>query len=65
MNCLLYTPHLDDPAFVEYARRHLAPLLAAGVDQIVLGCTHYAFLCPVLEPIVANRAVLVLSLIHI
>lgn len=53
------TLHLDDPAFVEDARRHLAPLLAAGVDQIVLGCTHYAFLCPVLEPIVANRAVLV------
>jgi glutamate racemase len=50
---------LDDPDFVEEARRHLAPLLAAGVDQIVLGCTHYAFLCPVLEPIVAKQATLV------
>lgn len=50
---------LDEPDFVEEARRHLAPLLAGGVDQIVLGCTHYSFLCPVLEPIVAKRATLV------
>ncbi|MBK7674946.1 MAG: glutamate racemase [Candidatus Accumulibacter sp.] len=53
------TLRLDEPDFVEEARQHLAPLLAAGVDQIVLGCTHYAFLCPVLEPIVANKATLV------
>ncbi|MBL8397988.1 MAG: glutamate racemase [Candidatus Accumulibacter sp.] len=51
--------HLDDPAFVEEARRHLEPLLAKGADQIVLGCTHYAFLRPVLAPIVGQRAALV------
>lgn len=51
--------HLEDPDFVDEARRHLAPLLADGVDQIVLGCTHYAFLCPTLEPIVAHQATLV------
>jgi glutamate racemase len=50
---------LDDPAFIEEARQHLAPLLAAGADQIVLGCTHYAFLAPVLESIIAGRAQLV------
>jgi glutamate racemase len=51
--------HLDDPAFASEARQHLDPLLAAGADQIVLGCTHYAFLAPILEPIVAGRAQLV------
>lgn len=50
---------LDDPTFAAEARRHLEPLLAAGADHIVLGCTHYAFLAPVLEPIVAGRAQLV------
>ena len=50
---------LDDPDFAESARRLLEPVLAAGADHIVLGCTHYAFLAPVLEPIVAGRAVLV------
>ncbi len=53
------TLHLDDPGFAAEARRHLAPLLAAGADQIVLGCTHYAFLRPVLEPLVAHQAALV------
>lgn len=53
------TLRLDDPDFVDEAQRRLTPLLASGVDQIVLGCTHYTFLCPVLEPIVADRATLV------
>ena len=53
------TLHLDDAGFAEAARLHLAPTLAAGADQIVLGCTHYAFLAPVLAPIVAGRATLV------
>ena len=53
------TLHLDDPGFAEAVRRHLAPVLETGADQIVLGCTHYAFLTPLLEPIVAGRAVLV------
>ncbi|MFC3625059.1 glutamate racemase [Vogesella amnigena] len=29
--------------------RALAPLLAAGVDHVVLGCTHYPFLAPLLR----------------
>lgn len=28
---------------------YLSPLLAAGADQIVLGCTHYPFLRPLIE----------------
>lgn len=49
----------NDPDFAIEASRHLMPLLDAGADQIVLGCTHYAFLSPVLEEIVAGRAQLV------
>ncbi len=30
-------------------RAVVAPMVAAGVDQIVLGCTHYPFLIPILE----------------
>ncbi|MDS4055296.1 glutamate racemase [Accumulibacter sp.] len=50
---------LTDGDFVDEAHRHLDPLLESGVDQIVLGCTHYAFLRPTLEPIVAGKAMLV------
>jgi glutamate racemase len=53
------TLRLADPDFAEAARRRLEPVLAAGADRIVLGCTHYAFLAPVLASIVGKRAELV------
>ena len=53
------TLHLDDPGLTGEARRLLMPALLEGADHVVLGCTHYAFLKPLLEPIVADRAVLV------
>jgi len=34
------------------ARRYLAPLLDAGIDTLVLGCTHY----PLLEPLLHRVA---------
>jgi len=33
-------------------RRCLSPLMAAGMDQLVLGCTHYPFLQPAIRRIV-------------
>ena len=53
------TLQLDDAQFSQSVRQHLAPTLASGADRIVLGCTHYAFLAPLLETIVAGRAQLV------
>ena len=50
---------LDDPALAHDARTRLEPLLERGVDRIVLGCTHYSFLAPVLHEIIGERAVLV------
>jgi glutamate racemase len=35
---------LEAPATVALLQRYLRPLLAAGADTIVLGCTHYPFL---------------------
>jgi glutamate racemase len=32
--------------------RYLAPMILAGVDQLVLGCTHYPFLIPLIRKIV-------------
>ncbi|MBI2942022.1 MAG: glutamate racemase [Chloroflexi bacterium] len=37
------------PEVEEPLRRYLEPLLTAGVDTIVLGCTHYPFFRPVIE----------------
>jgi glutamate racemase len=35
---------LESPATAALLQRYLRPLLAAGADTIVLGCTHYPFL---------------------
>ncbi|MCL2658043.1 MAG: glutamate racemase [Betaproteobacteria bacterium] len=43
---------LDTPTARDLLQVHLAPLLAAGADVIVLGCTHYVFLRPAIEAIV-------------
>lgn len=42
---------LDGPEAFETVKASLQPLLDAGADRIVLGCTHYPFLRPVIEAI--------------
>lgn len=42
---------LDSPATLALLRQHLSPLREAGIDQLVLGCTHYPFLRPAIEQI--------------
>ena len=51
--------HINDPGLARDAVRWLEPLLASGVDRIVLGCTHYSFLSHILRPIAGERAELV------
>lgn len=38
---------------------YVVPLLSKGADRIVLGCTHFSFLAPVMEPILKDKARLV------
>lgn len=52
--CPLFVPLVeegwtDDPIAEAIARRYLAPLLEAGIDTLVLGCTHYPLLLPILS----------------
>jgi glutamate racemase len=53
------TLDLDGPAFAAEVAARVTPLLDAGADRIVLGCTHYSFLHPLLAPVVSGRAELV------
>lgn len=50
---------LDDPALALDIRARVEPLLDRGVDRIVLGCTHYSFLAPLLRDVAGARAQLV------
>ncbi|GAA6132824.1 glutamate racemase [Halopseudomonas sabulinigri] len=40
---------LSGPAVEALLQRYTAPLLAAGCDTLILGCTHYPFLRPALQ----------------
>ena len=42
-------------------RKAVEPLLGRGVDKLVLGCTHYPFLRPIIERVVANSGIEVID----
>lgn len=44
------------PRLEQVVRRRIEPLLAAGADKIVLGCTHFPTLKPIIEKVCAGRA---------
>ncbi len=48
---LVEAGELDSARARAAVRRDLAPLLAAGVDELVLGCTHYPFLRPLIQEV--------------
>ena len=47
---------LEDPEIAAVVRGKVEPLLNAGADKIVLGCTHFPHLKPVIEKVCAGRA---------
>lgn len=62
--CPLFVPlveegWLDTEATRLVARRYLEPLSAAGVDTLVLGCTHY----PLLKPVIGETVGAVVQLV--
>lgn len=50
---------LDAPETLAILHEALDPMLAAGVDKIVLACTHFPFVIPQIEAIVAGRATVI------
>ena len=62
--CPLFVPLVeegwtDDPVTEQVARRYLAPLLEEGIDTLLLGCTHYPLLTPVLSRVAGPEVLLV------
>ena len=47
---------LNDAKVISTVRSKIEPLLNAGCDRIVLGCTHFPHLKPVIEKVCAGRA---------
>ena len=47
----------DHPALEAVLKEYLQPLLDKGIDTLVLGCTHYPLLMPVLKRMLAGQTV--------
>lgn len=43
--------HLNDPDTRAILESALLPMLAAGIDTVVMGCTHYPFVIPLIQQI--------------
>ena len=50
---------LDSPETLTLLQRYTAPLIAAGADTIVLGCTHYPFVRPQIQAMVGSHITLI------
>ncbi len=62
--CPLFVPLVEEgwwsgPVVAQIARRYCAPLKAAKVDTLILGCTHYPYLKPVLGRVMGPRVRLI------
>lgn len=49
---------LDTPETHAFLQEVLTPMLAAGVDTFVLGCTHYPFIAPLIQRLVGSAALI-------
>jgi glutamate racemase len=50
---------LDSPQTRELIERYTAPLLARGADTLILGCTHYPFLAPLIRSVAGEYITLI------
>lgn len=56
---LIEAGHAESTACVRLLRPILEPMLAAGVDTLVLGCTHYPFVVNTIRRIVDEQVVII------
>jgi len=62
--CPLFVPFVEEgwlkgEVVMSVARTYLKPLCAAGVDTVILGCTHYPLLKPVIQEVLGKNVILI------
>lgn len=56
---LVENVNINSEETVKVVNDYVLPLILKGADHIVLGCTHYSFLLPVIEQVVGGKAIIV------
>lgn len=56
---LIEAGELDSPQLIELLHSYMAPMISANIDYLVLGCSHYPYLIPLLtEMLPANVTII-------
>ncbi len=55
---LIEAGKIDTPEMTALLHTYIDPMIAAGADHIVLGCTHYPFLIPAIRNITGDKVTL-------
>ena len=64
--CAAFVPHVErgdttSPELLARAREYLQPLISAGIDTLIMGCTHYPLLAGLLQEVMGPEVVLISS----
>lgn len=49
----------DDEVTIATAKRYLTPLIEADIDTLILGCTHFPLLSPILQNLLGDKVTLI------
>jgi glutamate racemase len=56
---LIEKGNLNDPQLTVLLEEYLAPMLKAKIDYLVLGCSHYPYLIPLLQELLPNHITII------
>ena len=56
---LIESGQIDSPQTRDILESALTPMLDQGIDKVVLGCTHYPFVIPIIEDIVGDGVIVI------
>ena len=56
---LIEKGHLRNETTRELLKKYLKPMLDKGIDYLVLGCTHYPYLIPLLKELLPNDVIVI------
>ena len=65
LTALIESDRIHDPYTLATAKRDVEPLIEAGIDTLVYGCTHYPHLAPVLAQFLPEHITLVDPALHL
>ncbi len=49
----------DDEVAIAIAKRYLQPLIEAQIDTLIMGCTHFPLLAPILQKLLGDEVILI------